>query len=151
MGRGKENYDRSCKLCGKEDEDIVHFIVTCEKLEEARNTDLLDRGIENPEETMRKILFREERGQEVGKMIRKLWESRKKQLKEKKEDITDTCPQGAGVTTHGCNSSRKRKTKKAKKKTQSRNKTPENTPPTTQGRRQSERIRNLYKEEKNMR
>merc|ERR1712055_1041743 len=52
MGRGKENYDRSCKLCGKEDEDIVHFIVTCENLEEARNTDLLDRGIENPEETM---------------------------------------------------------------------------------------------------
>ena len=85
MGRGKENYDRSCKLCGQEDEDIVHFIVTCEKLEEARNTDLLDRGIENPEETMRKILFREERGQEVGKMIRKLWESRKKQLKEKRK------------------------------------------------------------------
>merc|ERR1711909_246835 len=139
MGRGKENYDRSCKVCGQEDEDIVHFIVRCEKLEEARNTDLLDRGIENPEEMMRKLLFREERGQEVGKMIRKLWESKKKQLKEKKEDTTDTCPQGAGVTTHSCNCSRKKKRKKAKKKIQSQNKTPENSPPTTQGCRQSER------------
>merc|ERR1712055_12237 len=130
---------------------LTMLLMSCEKLEEARNTDLLDRGIGNPEEAMRKLLFREERKQEVGKMIRNLWESRKKQLKEKEGNTTDTCPQGAGVTTHGCNSSRKRKKKKAKKKTQSRNKTPENTPPTTQGRRQSERIRNLYKDEKNIR
>ena len=48
---------------------MVHFIVKCEKLEEARSGSLLDRGIRDPEEMMRKLLFREERGQEVGRMI----------------------------------------------------------------------------------
>ena len=105
---------------------------------------------------MRKLLFREERGQEVGRMIRNLWESRKRQLKEKGEDAADTNPQGVGVTTHSCINSRKGEKKRTSKKkktdaTQGRNRNPKATPPTTQGCRQSERIRNLYKEEKNMR
>ena len=108
IGRGKENYDKSCKLCGREDEDMVHFIVKCEKLEEARSKDLLDRGTRDPEEVMRILLFRDERGQEIGRMIRNLWESRKKQLKEKEKNTVDKNPQGARVTTQGYIDNKKR-------------------------------------------
>merc|ERR1712179_509961 len=116
IGRGKENYDKSCKLCGREDEDMVHFIVKCEKLEEARSRDLLDREVRDPEEMMRILLFRDERGQEVGRMIRNLWESRKKQLKEKGEDTADKNPQGVGVTTHRCIDNRRGGERRASKK-----------------------------------
>merc|ERR1712179_291989 len=108
IGRGKENYDKSCKLFGREDDDMVHFIVKCEKLEEARSKDLLDRGTRDPEEVMRILLFRDERGQEIGRMIRNLWESRKKQLKEKEKNTVDKNPQGAGVTTQGYIDNKKR-------------------------------------------
>ena len=156
IGRGKENYDKSCKLCGKEDEDMVHFIVKCEKLEEARSGDLLDRGTRDPEEVMRILLFRDERGQEIGRMIRNLWESRKKQLKEKGENTADRNPQGVGVTTHRYIGNKRRGEMRVSKKirteaTQGCNQNPKSTPLTTQGCRQSERIRNLYKKEKNIR
>merc|ERR1712179_649578 len=84
------------------------FIVKCEKLEEARSRDLLDRGTRDPEEVMRILLFRDERGQEIGRMIRNLWESRKKQLKEKEKNTVDKNPQGAGVTTQGYIDNKKR-------------------------------------------
>ena len=31
-GRGIENYNKKCKLCGEEDEDLVHFISKCKKI-----------------------------------------------------------------------------------------------------------------------
>ena len=40
-GRGIENYNKSCKLCGEEDEDLVHFITKCKNLEQNRDYDLL--------------------------------------------------------------------------------------------------------------
>ena len=32
-GRGINNYDTTCKLCGEETEDLVHFITKCKSLE----------------------------------------------------------------------------------------------------------------------
>ena len=153
IGRGKENYNRNCKLCGKEDEDMVHFIIKCEKLEEGRNQDLLEAGVRDPEEKMRILLFRNERRQEVGKMIRTLWESRRKQLKEQGKSITVSNPQGVKVTTQGCrNKKKKEKLKRNKdnklRATQGCKQTPMNIPLTTQGCRQSERIKNIYKNRK---
>merc|ERR1712090_84472 len=60
-GRKKENYNKNCKLCEEEVKDIVHFTTKCKKLEKVRNYDLLDKDIEDPEERMRTLLFRNER------------------------------------------------------------------------------------------
>ena len=44
-GRGNKNYNTMCKLCGEEEEDIVHFTVRCSKLEKKRNYELIDKEI----------------------------------------------------------------------------------------------------------
>merc|ERR1712179_48913 len=84
IGRGKMNYDKKCKLCEKEEEDIVHFTIKCGKLEGKRNYDLINKELIDPEERMRALLFRNENHQEVGRMIKELWDLRGKMLKDKK-------------------------------------------------------------------
>ena len=84
IGRGKMNYDKKCKLCEKEEEDIVHFTIKCEKLEGKRNYELINKELIDPEERMRALLFRNENHQEVGRMIKELWDLRGKMLKDKK-------------------------------------------------------------------
>ena len=76
-GRGIQNYEATCKLCGKEVEDIVHFVIKCEKLESKREHRLIDSYTQNPEEKLRKLLFENEKHQEIGRMIRNLWMLRK--------------------------------------------------------------------------
>merc|ERR1712179_461306 len=83
IGRGKMNYDKKCKLCEKEEEDIVHFTIKCGKLEEKRNYDLINKELRDPEERMRALLFRNENHQEVGRMIKALWDLRGKMLKDR--------------------------------------------------------------------
>merc|ERR1712179_901939 len=83
VGRGNKYHNKICKLCGKEDEDIVHFIVKCKALETKRRYDLLDRSIENPEERLVELLFRQQDFQGAGRMIRDLWFKRKDILKNK--------------------------------------------------------------------
>ena len=84
-GRGLSGYDRTCKLCKDGIEDIVHFIIDCRKLENYRDYNLIDRSINNSEERMRTLLFRDERYQEIGNMIKKIWEERRKILEIYKE------------------------------------------------------------------
>ena len=81
-GRGIEGYDRTCKLCGEEVEDLVHFVSKCKKLETVRDYEILDKNINNPEERMRKLLYRDERCWEIGKMLKDLWVRRRELLKE---------------------------------------------------------------------
>ena len=81
-GRGIEGYNKTCKMCREENEDLVHFISNCKALEKTRNYKLLDKYIRNPEERMRKLLFRDDRHWEIGKMIKNLWVERRKILKE---------------------------------------------------------------------
>ena len=80
-GRGIVDYDRTCKLCYEETEDLVHFVTKCKKLEEIRNYELLDRLITDPEERMRKLLFRNNNCYEIGKMLKGLWTLRRDLLK----------------------------------------------------------------------
>merc|ERR1712030_254052 len=46
-GRSKENKqnndDTTCQLCGKEEENLEHFLVTCEKLEEKRDKEIMEK------------------------------------------------------------------------------------------------------------
>ena len=103
-GRGIEGYNKKCKLCGEEDEDLVHFISKCKELEQVRDYDLLDRNISDPEERMRILLFRDDRSLRIGKLIRDLWDLRRQQLKEI-EKVTRgrrKDPQPLVPTTQGC-------------------------------------------------
>ena len=81
--KNRENpgYDTICKLCREEKEDIVHFTTKCKNLEEVRDYDIIDKNIRSPEERMRVLLFRNKNHLTVGRMLRKLWELRKKLLK----------------------------------------------------------------------
>ena len=102
-GRGMENYNKSCKLCGEEDEDLVHFISKCRSLEQKRDYNLLDKDISDPEERMRILLFRDERRQSIGKLIKNLWDHRRQLLKEiEKRGDRSTSSQPPQSTTQGC-------------------------------------------------
>ena len=66
-GRGQKNYNMICKLCREEKEDLVHFTTKCKKFESKRNYNLIDKDIEDPEERMRKLIYRDGRHQEIGR------------------------------------------------------------------------------------
>merc|ERR1712179_177357 len=116
-GRGIENYNKKCKLCGEEDEDLVHFISKCEKLEQIRDYNLLDKNISNPEDRMRTLLFKNDRRLKMGKLIRDLWDLRRKLLKET-EKLTggrNNGPQPPMLTTQGCKGTRPKRITQKKK------------------------------------
>ena len=94
-GRGIEGYDKTCKLCKDENEDLVHFITKCRKLEGIRDYNLLDNNINNPEDRMRKLLFRDSRCYEVGKMVKGLWTLRRKLLKNTQDRQRNNIPESA--------------------------------------------------------
>ena len=77
-GRGNQGYDTKCKLCQEETEDIIHFTIKCKKLENKRNYNIIDKNIRNPEERMRVLLFRNKNYLLVSKMLRDLWDLKKK-------------------------------------------------------------------------
>ena len=86
LGRRKdykaENYDTTCQLCGKETEDLEHFLIKCDKLKKGRNNELMKKTKKmNQEEKMAYILFKSKRWEEAGDMIYKLWHLRKILLK----------------------------------------------------------------------
>ena len=89
IGRGKKGYDTTCKMCKTTKEDIVHFIMDCPVLEEVRDYDLIKNSDESSQDRMIDLLFKSDKFQEVGCMIRKMWQKRRKLLtyiKEMEED-----------------------------------------------------------------
>merc|ERR1711874_245772 len=49
VGRGKDWYDRTCKLCKLTEENIVHFIMDCPALEDIRDYGIIGRNEKNSE------------------------------------------------------------------------------------------------------
>ena len=86
VGRGNEYYNKTCKLCGQEEENLVHFLVDCPVLEGIRRYNLLDRDITDSRQRTIELLFRQKRHQDVGQMIKNLWNRRKVILRFKKEE-----------------------------------------------------------------
>ena len=86
MSRGKSNYNKTCKVCGLEDEDLLHFIIRCPKLDKRRNHEILGNGINDPEEKLIYFLYRQKNHQEKGKMIKDMWYARRSILKFKEEN-----------------------------------------------------------------
>ena len=86
LGRRKDykeaNYDTTCQLCGKEPEDLEHFLIKCDKLKKGRNNNLMKEAEKiKTEEKLQFILFKSKRWEEAGNMIFKLWHIRKILLK----------------------------------------------------------------------
>ena len=77
-----KNYDPICKLCGEEEEDIVHFTMICKKLEKRRENPTINKDIVDPEERMKDLLFRNNNYAETRKVIRDLWVLRNQMIKE---------------------------------------------------------------------
>merc|ERR1712121_114452 len=85
IGRGQRYYDQTCKLCGLEEEDLLHFMLKCPRLEKRRDQEILDNGIEDPEKKLTHFLFKQKNHQEKGKMIKDMWYARRSILKFKEE------------------------------------------------------------------
>ena len=89
-GRGIAGYDKTCKMCKEDMENIVHFLIDCKKLEIVRDYNLINRNIQNSEERMRNLLFKDNRFQEIGNMIKNLWTRRRKILESNKKENKKT-------------------------------------------------------------
>ena len=83
--RRMDNYDTTYRLCGVEKEDIVHFIVRCSSLEQKRDYKLVNRNIKDSEDRMRELLFRNGNHMEISRMIKNMWELRRKLLNAQKK------------------------------------------------------------------
>ena len=69
--------ERICKLCNKEDEDIIHFIFKCKRLEVKRDTELIRTcNGEDLEDKLGKLLYETEDIERVKDMLQKLWQLR---------------------------------------------------------------------------
>merc|ERR1711913_123256 len=74
IGRGKRGYDRTCKLCKTTEENKVHFLMDCPALEDLRDYNLIERNENSSQDRMIELLFFIGRFQEVGHLVRKLWQ-----------------------------------------------------------------------------
>ena len=67
---------------------MVHFILKCSKLEKKRDPAIINRNINDPEERMKDLLFRNKDHIRVSKQVRELWILRRDLLKEIKKGKT---------------------------------------------------------------
>merc|ERR1711888_301976 len=65
MGRGKIFYNKTCKLCKQEEEDLLHFMIECPCLEGKRNYEIIDERILEPEKRLIQCLFKQRKYQET--------------------------------------------------------------------------------------
>ena len=100
-GRGQSNYNVTCKLCGEEKEDLVHFIIKCKSLEIKRNYNLINKETVEHEERMRELLYRNKNHSEVGKMIKNLCDMRKNILAKQKKITFNNPPPSVQATVLG--------------------------------------------------
>ena len=76
----KVHKDTSCKMCGTEYEDLIHFMIKCKELEEERNIQLImKKKVNNDEDTVGNLLFDIEESDfdTTKKMLQRMWNKRK--------------------------------------------------------------------------
>ena len=87
-GRGNKHYNTTCRLCGKE-EDLIHFIIKCKKLEKKRNGSVINNNILDPEERMKDLLYRNKDYRNTSRVVRDLWTLRRQLLKMKEDRLQE--------------------------------------------------------------
>ena len=65
---------------------MVHFTMECPALEGKRDYKIIDNSISDTRQRMITLLFKQRKHQEVGKMIKNLWNRRKAILRYKNEE-----------------------------------------------------------------
>ena len=79
--------DTRCKLCGKENENLIHFLIECKEMEKVRDKELMKKYQEENMETMTgNILFNTENIEETKIMLGKMWKYRKERIIEKEKE-----------------------------------------------------------------
>ena len=79
-GRGKNGKGEiTCPVCKKSDEDIIHFLIDCDKLEEARDPSIMNKIKNKKSKTLqvRTLLFNLKEWDNIAEMIQKMWNKRK--------------------------------------------------------------------------
>merc|ERR1712008_316581 len=75
--------DKECKLCGNEEENMIHFIIECKEMETVRNSRLMIKyQEENKEDIIGNILFEPENIEKTKIMLGKMWKYREKRIEE---------------------------------------------------------------------
>merc|ERR1712121_325541 len=87
LGRGNAFYNKTCKLCKQEEEDLLHFVIECPCLERKRNYEIIDRGIAEPGKRLVHCLFKQRKYQKTGKMLKSMWYTRKNIIEQRKNRI----------------------------------------------------------------
>ena len=80
--RRNRNHDKTCRLCGLEDKDLQHFLVTCPMLENKRDREIMEswRNIDKMKQTV-DILFNEKLYNKTERIIKAMWLHRKDLLR----------------------------------------------------------------------
>ena len=75
----KKNNPNLCELCGKENEDIKHFLLSCDKLETIRNQYIgLQRPhIEDTDKILIELIYNKEDAEDKKDLIEKMWNKRR--------------------------------------------------------------------------
>ena len=80
--RRNGNHDTTCKLCGQVEEDLLHFIIKCPRLNQKRNRRLMNRWRNRDKNRqLVDLLFNEKDFKEVSQMLRAMWLHRKDLLR----------------------------------------------------------------------
>ena len=82
LGRGSENYDKTCKLCRIENEDLEHFLIKCPVLQGKRDPGIIKTNTnQTSEQQTAHILFEEKQFARTARMIKSMWDYRKDMLR----------------------------------------------------------------------
>ena len=80
--RINREYNKTCKLCGAEEEDLRHFILECPRLEGKRDRRLMEkwRNVDKDKQLIN-ILFKEKDHNKLRQMLGAMWQYRKDLLR----------------------------------------------------------------------
>ena len=80
--RRDRNHNKTCRLCGAEEEDLKHFILSCPRLGNKRNRELMRKwNNEDKDQQLINILYNEKDYDKVRGMIKAMWNLRKDLLR----------------------------------------------------------------------
>ena len=82
LQRRNREHDKTCRLCGNEEEDLKHFLISCPRLRTKRNRRIMEkwRNIDKDRQVI-DILFNEKEYGKVSQMLGAMWLLRKDLLR----------------------------------------------------------------------